>query len=221
MTLTNESSRSKILQIQLTDDKDPFFYYQIDISEEDFCVLKQQQGLLVDFDKFALKFVDLLDHCVGSYREDNQKFIGQLVQDELNFGLFSVVESNSFKHINHLSLKFIQGNDATIKNYLAGVVKSLKNKKHDLETTLFSSEKVKHDFEKMSKEATLEIERLKLKHQEELSSLKLGHAKELGNEKERFAEDKDRSRIDFESKQRDSKYKFEQEVILNLFRLEI
>ena len=39
---------------------------------------------------------------------------------------FSVVETNAFKHLNHLSLKLLQGSDKEVKDYLATCLSSLK-----------------------------------------------------------------------------------------------
>jgi hypothetical protein len=41
-----------------------------------------------------------------------------------------VVETNSFKHLTHLSLKFLLGNDVDVKKYLAGCLTSLKVRAH-------------------------------------------------------------------------------------------
>lgn len=38
----------------------------------------------------------------------------------------SVVETNAFKHLNHLSLRLVQGSDKEIKEYLALCLSSLK-----------------------------------------------------------------------------------------------
>lgn len=39
---------------------------------------------------------------------------------------FSVVETNAFKHLNHLSLRLVHGSDKEIKEYLALCLSSLK-----------------------------------------------------------------------------------------------
>lgn len=39
---------------------------------------------------------------------------------------FSVVETNAFKHLNHLSLRLVQGSDKEVKDYLAVCLSSLK-----------------------------------------------------------------------------------------------
>ena len=41
-------------------------------------------------------------------------------------GQLDIVETNPFKHLIHLSLKFLPGNDDEIKKYLASCIKSLK-----------------------------------------------------------------------------------------------
>lgn len=42
------------------------------------------------------------------------------------FSLFSVVETNPFKELTHLSLKFRAGNDAAIKTYLAARLRQVR-----------------------------------------------------------------------------------------------
>lgn len=39
---------------------------------------------------------------------------------------FSVVETNAFKHLNHLCLRLTQGSDKEVKDYLAVCIASLK-----------------------------------------------------------------------------------------------
>lgn len=40
-------------------------------------------------------------------------------------GTLYVVETNPFKHLTHLSLKFLPGSDAEVKKYLADCLKNL------------------------------------------------------------------------------------------------
>lgn len=40
-------------------------------------------------------------------------------------GILEVVELNPFKHLVHLSLKFVPGNDETIKKYLVSCLREL------------------------------------------------------------------------------------------------
>jgi len=42
--------------------------------------------------------------------------------------VMNIVETNPFKHLNHLSLKFMPGSDADVKKYLADCLKQFKVK---------------------------------------------------------------------------------------------
>ena len=55
--------KSERLQIQLTDENDPFCFYSLDLLECDFQNLKAQQGLLVDFHGFPSVLSQLLEKC--------------------------------------------------------------------------------------------------------------------------------------------------------------
>ena len=57
----------------------------------------------------------------------------------------NVIETNPFKHLTHLSLKFLPGSDSDIKKYLADCLKTLKVKtvnsnELDLRVIVFSTE---------------------------------------------------------------------------------
>jgi spindle assembly abnormal protein 6 len=58
---------------------------------------------------------------------DAQRFIAKLVSEQNSqFAKFTVVETNTFKHITHLSLNFVPGSDGTVKKYLSDLVKRFK-----------------------------------------------------------------------------------------------
>lgn len=38
-----------MIHIEITDDSNPLFLYTVDIGEEEFCQLKNEQNLLIDF----------------------------------------------------------------------------------------------------------------------------------------------------------------------------
>ena len=48
--------------------------------------------------------------------------------NERTTGILNVIETNPFKHLTHLSLKFIPGTDSDVKKYLADCLKQLKVK---------------------------------------------------------------------------------------------
>ena len=51
------------LIMDLTDESDPLFLYQMACSEQDFHQLKAEQQLQVDFQAFPNNFVELLNFC--------------------------------------------------------------------------------------------------------------------------------------------------------------
>nr|XP_037288975.1 spindle assembly abnormal protein 6 homolog [Rhipicephalus microplus] len=76
----------KELHIQLTDDADPFFFYTLTLTEDDFQSLKAQQGLLVDFLAFPQKFIDLLELCTKDEQKDeNRRLEAALRSSETDF----------------------------------------------------------------------------------------------------------------------------------------
>ncbi|KAM9238407.1 spindle assembly abnormal protein 6 homolog [Leptosomus discolor] len=183
----------KDLAVRLTDDTDPFFLYNLVISEEDFQSLKSQQGLLVDFSAFPQKFIDLLQQCIQEQNKDIPRFLLQLVSsapvlDHTPVSL-NVVETNPFKHLTHLSLKFLPGNDAEIKKFLASCLKRLKEDKVMLEEKLRKTEEdltrqLSYTQQSLS-EKSRELDKLKNEWTSYTTALTNKHTQELTNEKER------------------------------------
>lgn len=136
ITGTLQSHKTELI-IKLTDENDPFFLYSLYMTEEDFQTLKHQQGLLVDFSSFGQRFIDLLFACEKDVSSDNPKFQLQLFTkeplpfDHTNASL-NIIEINPFKHLVHLSLSFMPGNDSDVKKYLATCLKTLKEEYNKL-----------------------------------------------------------------------------------------
>ncbi|XP_032923412.1 spindle assembly abnormal protein 6 homolog isoform X2 [Catharus ustulatus] len=183
----------KDLAVRLTDDTDPFFLYNLVISEEDFQSLKSQQGLLVDFSAFPQKFIDLLQQCIQEQNKDIPRFLLQLVSsapalDHTPVSL-NVVETNPFKHLTHLSLKFLPGTDAEIKKFLANCLKCLKEDKIMLEEKLKKTEEdltrqLSYTQQSLS-EKSRELDKLKNEWASYTTALSNKHSQELTSEKER------------------------------------
>ncbi|NXD24908.1 SAS6 protein, partial [Spelaeornis formosus] len=183
----------KDLAVRLTDDTDPFFLYNLVISEEDFQSLKSQQGLLVDFSAFPQKFIDLLQQCIQEQNNDIPRFLLQLVSsapalDHAPVSL-NVVETNPFKHLTHLSLKFLPGTDAEIKKFLANCLKCLKEDKMMLEEKLKRTEEdltrqLSYTQQSLS-EKSRELDKLKNDWTSYTTALSNKHSQELTSEKER------------------------------------
>ncbi|KAM9364245.1 spindle assembly abnormal protein 6 homolog [Pholidichthys leucotaenia] len=183
------------LLVRLTDDIDPYFLFNLTISEEDFQSLKVQQGLLIDFASFPQKFIELLNMCYSEQESDNPRFLLHLsCQSSVLEGPanFSVVETNAFKHLNHLSLRLSQGSDKEVKDYLAVCLSSLKAEKQALELKLKKTEddlsrQLSYAQQTLS-EKTKELDKLRSEWTNQTSSLSSHHSRELQLEREKAVE---------------------------------
>ncbi|KAM9693322.1 spindle assembly abnormal protein 6 homolog isoform 2-T2 [Dama dama] len=179
----------KDLVIRLTDDADPFFLYNLVISEEDFQSLKFQQGLLVDFLAFPQKFIDLLQQCTQEYAKDIPRFLLQLVSTEAILdnspAFLNVVETNPFKHLTHLSLKLLPGNDVEIKKFLADCLKCSKEEKLSLTQSLDDVTRQLNFTQKTLSEKIQELDKLRNEWASHTATLSNKHSQELTNEKEK------------------------------------
>ncbi|EGF78297.1 hypothetical protein BATDEDRAFT_90789 [Batrachochytrium dendrobatidis JAM81] len=209
--------RFKTLEVQLTDETDPYFLYHLDIAEDDFHSLRTQQNLLVDFSQFPIKFIELLEECIAGALDEHPKFLAHLVADSnAKFATFNVVETNSFKHINHLSLQFIPGTDTAIKQYLASLVTefkaeniALRNKLSDTDDTLTMRV---HEAQATILRLTNELDQIKISHSNLSSQLKLEHSADMSKEREQSARERESIRIQNENERRDLERKHEFEL---------
>lgn len=117
------------LCVLLADDDDPCFLYSLFITEDDFKVLKAQQGLLVDFDNFATQLICLLEQChvpgMSQLSKTPPKFLLLLAEESEDWN-FKLVETNNFKHLCHLSLNISPASDSDLKTHMAMKIKQLK-----------------------------------------------------------------------------------------------
>ncbi|XP_062250917.1 spindle assembly abnormal protein 6 homolog isoform X1 [Platichthys flesus] len=195
LQLTTSPVHKRDLLVRLTDDLDPYFLFNLSISEEDFQSLKVQQGLLIDFASFPQKFIDLLNLCFSEQESENPRFLLHLsCQSSMLEGPanFSVVETNAFKHLNHLSLRLVQGSDKEIKDYLAVRLSSLKVEKQALETHLKKTEddlsrQLSYAQQTLS-EKSKELDKLRSEWTCQSSSLSSRHSQELQLEREKAVE---------------------------------
>ena len=123
--------------MSITSEEDPYFLHSLTVSEEDFTLLKAEQGIIVDFATFPFKFIELLEECISS---SSGRFLAVLNLTRLD-STFSIVEANQFRHLAHITLNFRPGTDATIKQYLASRVTELKKVREDLTGKLNQTEK--------------------------------------------------------------------------------
>lgn len=183
---TGQPRNQKVLHVQLTDESDAFLLYTLEISEDDFHALKTEQNILVDFHKFPANFVELLRECQSAAAEEHPRFVAQLS----TLGgepVLTVTETNSFRQLAHLALRFVAGNDAAIKRHLAGRVAEFKAQL--LATSDELGERTSQ-LESTSERAAAQADRLRTlgdDHARELSELGARHAGQLAAAKEAAA----------------------------------
>ena len=61
---------AQVLIIQIWAEEDLSALHTLEVTEDDFQGLKQEQGILVDFGGFPAKIITLLQRCLASYHED-------------------------------------------------------------------------------------------------------------------------------------------------------
>lgn len=125
----------------MTDENDPYFLYVLDVGEQDFHHLKRDQSLLVEFLVFPSKLIELIELCLNtnanstsntntgnadsiSNASNSQSLLeynSSIFTANLDMagGALTIVESNKFKQLTHISLQLRLGNDAAIKGYLS------------------------------------------------------------------------------------------------------
>lgn len=95
----------------------------MEVSEEGFQALKVEQSILVTFAQFPENLIALLEECIGGRGQERPKFLAVLRLGDvgdLEGSRLGIVETNEFKHLSHISLSLKPGNDAIIKQFLAG-----------------------------------------------------------------------------------------------------
>ncbi|GFQ83724.1 spindle assembly abnormal protein 6 homolog [Trichonephila clavata] len=214
----NAVHRQELL-VTLTDNNDPFFLYHLQLSEEDFQMLKTSQGLLVDFSAFPQKFIALIEICLMEENKSQPKFLLVLnVSDKVgNFSSsqLDIIETNPFKHLTHLSLKFVAATDSSIRQYLALCFKNLKEENHQLHSRLTQLDRDFNEQVASSRNALeqkiQELEMVRKELSVEMSMKESKFTRELQEEKEKFLYKlKDEElRLEREKKEKDDAYRKE------------
>ena len=131
-----------------------------------------------------------------------ERFVAKLINDSTRNSILQIIETNSFKHITHLSLSFIPGNDNSIKKYLSELVKETKlenkNLKAKLEKSVTQLSSQLKSSENRTAELTTELENLKLSNSELVSKLKVQYSEDLLRIKEQMLKEREELRISLE-----------------------
>lgn len=191
--------RESVLHVELTDELDPFFLYTLQVGEDDYHQLKHDQRLRVDFKVFPRQFIELLESCSSSAGENSNSsthkvqgsgqgyFLARLETQVVGGGghsCFSLVETNHFKELTHLSLLFKSGNDAAIKAYLAARLRQLKAEAEDRGHRLTETEMALLRERDNTKDLSAEVANLRQTRERELRDLRAAHCAEMTSVRE-------------------------------------
>ena len=217
-TMPGSLDKEHILITLLSDDLS--FLYQSCLGEDDFQILKKEQGLLVDFSAFPQSVIALLQRC---YTEETKKKPNFFLQFEVDrrplldsstcseeAGVLDVIEVNPFKLLSHLSLKLVPRNNNDIIGHLVSCVQESLEKQEKLKEKLFSTErcligKLDEAHQEFSARSQ-KLNQLQMENEEKLKVLHTAHATEVELEKdkaskiqERMLERYDREKIELQS----------------------
>jgi spindle assembly abnormal protein 6 len=209
-------NKERILLLQLTSESDYTLLYSLEITFEEFQLLKNEQNLLVDFLQFPLKFIELLKEVQRAHRQEVPKFICRLRSDNPKPAAFSIIETNSFRNIIHISLLFKPGNDSALKIYLAGLVKEFKELSCELQDKLvktsLAKDKKEKEYAALVENSSMEYDKLKTKSQEQLNSLELEYTRKISDQKSEFLKEREELTVKKEVVLRDLELKYSEIV---------
>ncbi|XP_003374485.1 hypothetical protein Tsp_03681 [Trichinella spiralis] len=142
----------KGLCIELSRDDDPLFLYTSSIFEDDFQHIKEQQNLLISFDAFPNKLIELLECALFEDSKPEPKYVLNFYCTSSDFphwngtrksefqAMIEIAESNQFKHLVHIALIFEVANQNLLQKHLCSLVSSLKKEKCRMNEHLFELE---------------------------------------------------------------------------------
>eukprot|EP00397_Hematodinium_sp_SG-2012_P012634 GEMP01012810.1.p1 GENE.GEMP01012810.1~~GEMP01012810.1.p1 ORF type:complete len:625 (+),score=132.32 GEMP01012810.1:75-1949(+) len=182
LTMKRETSPTlhQLLHIEITDETDAFFLFTLTLGESDFHALKSEQRLLVDFQTFPEKFLEML-------QDVPERLYAALVMQNNQEAHFSLVESNQFRELPHLCLKFRKGNDEALKEYMSSKLTEFKTNNEILTTRAAQAEEDNMRVRQRCGEYEETVRRLTVDQQTLAGTLQSKHTIELGELKEAHA----------------------------------
>lgn len=182
LTLKRETTPSlhQQLHLEITDETDAFFLYSLSIGESDFHVLKSDQRLVVDFQTFPEKLLEML-------RDVPNRLYASLAVQSPQEAHFALVESNQFRELPHLSLKFRKGNDEALKDYMSTKLAEFKTNNELQTKRAVQAEEENVRLRQRCEEYDITLRRLREEQKTITDTLQSKHAIELGGLKEEQA----------------------------------
>lgn len=116
------SANCRTFSLQITDQKDPFIIYYIDICEGNLVTLRDEHKLSVPMNNIPKVVIEMLERCLlGPITTPLSSFpITYAARLNVVDGLFSIVEKTHYSNeVVHFSLPMTRGDDKAVQEYLA------------------------------------------------------------------------------------------------------
>lgn len=115
--------------------------WQLDLTEEEFYLIRSEQNLLVDFNNFPYKMIELLQKCLSfPVSEPAAPFFAQLtVNQQEGTAILSFIERTSFRQVTQLSLKLKSVETEVLKKKLAELLKNYREQINALQSQISST----------------------------------------------------------------------------------
>ena len=112
--------------------------WQLDLTEEEFYMIRSEQNLLVDFHNFPYKLIELLQKCLAfPVSEAAAPFFAQLtVNPQEGAAQLAFIERTSFRQVTQLSLKLKSVESDVLKRKLSDLLRNYREQINSLQAQL-------------------------------------------------------------------------------------
>ena len=186
----------------------------MDISETEFFSLKSEQSLLVDFQAFPAKLIEILELCMNVATSKGEKINFACVLETRSTGeaFLNVVENNQFKALCHLSLRFREATDQILKQHLASRLSSERSANEDLR---IKNERLEEALMKRSEDferATSELKHFQEERDRKIDHLLLEKQREINQLREDSLGKETTAARDYDKERRSLVEQYEREI---------
>ncbi|KAH0478773.1 MAG: hypothetical protein KVP17_001290 [Porospora cf. gigantea B] len=107
-------------KLTISNDKDVFLLYSLSVDAMVYSDMKENQRLLVNFESFPKKLVEMLRSCIDGRLAAHASLHGMDAQ-------LQILERNQFRELTHLVLKLHRADEPVLRKHLAAKMIQLKS----------------------------------------------------------------------------------------------
>lgn len=112
------------IKIELSSENDLFFHFTSIVDEEIFKVMKDKQGLTIEYSKFTSLLEKLCNFCSS----DPENYIAIFIMKKEGAASLEIIRGAEFKYLELLKLEFVNSSDEIIKKQMLYKFAALKSK---------------------------------------------------------------------------------------------